>query len=66
MLQFIKLELSMEQSKLQISIRIRASFFDYIFFPRRDFRLAKLDPTTGAIIPNPLKWVEIKENIDIV
>ncbi|CAF4558442.1 unnamed protein product, partial [Rotaria sp. Silwood2] len=33
---------------------------------KRDFRAAKLDPTTGQIVVNPVKWVEMKENMEIV
>lgn len=36
------------------------------FIHRRDFRAAKLDPTTKQIVLNPVKWVEMKENIEIV
>ncbi|CAF1530311.1 unnamed protein product [Rotaria sp. Silwood1] len=32
---------------------------------KRDFRAAKLDPTTGQIVVNPVKWVEMKENMEI-
>ena len=60
MLQFIKLELSMEQSKFRHTIAYR------IFCFRRDFRLLKLDPTTKQIIPNPIEWVEMEGKTEIV
>ncbi len=56
MLQFIKHELSMEQSTSVINNRI---FSFNVLFHRRDFRFARVDPTTKQIVSNPVKWVEM-------
>ncbi len=55
MLQFIKHELSMEQSQYYM----RKYFYSNIFFYRRDFRLLKLDPSTKQVVANPIVWVEM-------
>lgn len=33
---------------------------------RRDFRRAKVDSTTGQVVINPVVWLEMKDNIEIV
>lgn len=63
MLLFIKLKLLLEQSIFQID---KTDSVVGYFIHRRDFRAAKLDPTTGQIVINPVEWVEMKENIEIV
>ena len=62
--QCIKLELLLERSKWN---ELYSLFWNQsIYLHRRDFRQAKVDPTTGKVVPNPVKWVEMKENIEIV
>lgn len=36
-----------------------------IFWFRRDFRFARVNPATQQVIPNPVLWVEMT-NIDVV
>jgi hypothetical protein len=55
MLQFIKHELSMEQS--QFNTTQKDIFIEYSY--RRDFRLLKLDPITKQVVANPIVWVEM-------
>ena len=57
MLQFIKHELSTEQS--QLNIEHERIFSLNISLPRRDFRLLKLDPSTKQVVANPIVWVEM-------
>jgi hypothetical protein len=65
--QCIKLELSLEQSNLNTKKKYDPFFFiNECVFHRRDFRQSKVDPNTGKVVPNPVKWVEMKENIEIV
>jgi hypothetical protein len=52
----------MEQSTLIINSRI---FSFNVLFHRRDFRSARMDPTTKQIVSNPVKWLEMN-NIEIV
>jgi hypothetical protein len=47
----------MEQSKLDINNTIFP--LNVFFFHRRDFRFARVDPTTKQVVPNPVKWVEM-------
>ena len=53
----------MEQSKF--NVKQNAVILQNAFFHRRDFRFAKVDPTTGKIVPNPVVWLEMK-NIETV
>jgi hypothetical protein len=59
---YIKHELWMELCKASM----RILFFRIFFIDRRDFRAHKLDPTTGQMVTNPIEWLEMKDNIQIV
>ncbi len=64
MLQCIKLELLLGRSQLNRNEIMRLMWNIY-FDCRRDFRRAKIDPATGSVVLNPVKWLEMP-GIEIV